>query len=90
MSSPERAACALYARIRDMDHTFFLEGEPCPGSDACFIVTGSWRAGGWGSDSRTYSAQLAIDARDLVTLLRHILARMIADLEERARRAVWS
>lgn len=87
--TPGAVACVLYARVRRMDRTFLLESESCPGTDSCFILTGSWLCC-WGSNSRTYSSQLVVGVDDVVTLLRHVHARMVADIEDRMRKAVLS
>jgi hypothetical protein len=89
--SPGAVAAILYSRCRLALFGFQLESEAAPGpagvtemvsshgeihqrtSDA-FIVTASWVVQ-YGSDSRTYSSILAIDERDLVKMLRHVLAR---------------
>jgi hypothetical protein len=89
--SPGAEAAILYARCRLALHGFQLESEAAENPEehvdrfggislrfqTCFLVTASWLVA-YGSDSRTFTALLVIDVRDLVKLLRHCLARAAA------------
>ncbi len=70
--SPGAVAAILYSRARLADRTFMLESEEAP-DGGCYIVTASWCVT-YGSDSRTFSAILALGIEDVVKLLRHSLA----------------
>lgn len=72
--TPGAVAAILYARARMCDPSFQLESELAPGG-GCYIVTASWCVT-YASDSRTFSAILAIDVPDVVKLLKNALASL--------------